>query len=181
LTLNATSLNIIKAVDAGDLVDQKPLRERSQQVRWLYVTPYINGLLDGRERGAGFPDSLADTLVAVYAAGFYISMSLSGATKVEADFKRIQGADEVWAMCFRRPRPGWRLLGRFMFRDQFIALRAYHRNDLAHGRYTQRSVEVIEDWASMFGADVMPLRGGSVNDYLSGTVHDADQAAQRRR
>ena len=104
-------------------------------------------------------------------------VSLSGRprTGVEPDLERLEGLDEVWALCFRRPRPGWRVFGRFLQRDLFIGLLAYDRVVLNGGpTYSTRAAAVAPQWQKVFGA-IQPFRGNRIEDYLSGTVRDADE------
>jgi hypothetical protein len=62
-------------------------------------------------------------------------------------------------MCFRKPRPGWRLLGRFMARDHFVALAAHARDVLNNRRlYEKAAQRMIDQWNAMFGA-IEPFRG----------------------
>jgi hypothetical protein len=88
------------------------------------------------------------------------------------ELERLEGLDEAWVMCFRKPRPGWRLLGRFMARDHFVALAAYARDALkTRKRYEQAAQQMIDQWRAMFGA-IEPFRGDNPAAYLSGVVRD---------
>ena len=82
------------------------------------------------------------------------------------------GHDEVWALCPRKPPPGWRILGRFYERDVFVALRAWDKHRL-FSNYALAATEVIEDWRTLFG-EQPAHRGTNLTDYLSGVVNDVD-------
>jgi hypothetical protein len=175
LTSNATYLNYVVALSARQLVEVHPLRPKAGPVRRLIVKPDIDPLLQGADVKSGFPHYQADHVVGKYVAGQLVTVSLIGNSKAEPDMERLEDLDEVWALCFRLPRPGWRLIGRFLQRDLFISLRAYDRHFLGkREKYHKHAAEIIDDWKTILG-DLEPLRGTSVNDYLSGVWRDVDQ------
>jgi hypothetical protein len=142
-------------------------------VRALVVTPNVADHLDGKKINSGFPDAAAETIVARYLAGHLMTVSRKSAADVELE--RLENVDEMWSLCFRRPRPGWRLLGRFLERDLFIGLRIYDRNVLGNiPNYTKLATDTIGDWKEKFGA-IEPIRSTDLADYLSGVYRDADQ------
>jgi hypothetical protein len=144
--------------------------------RHLLVTPDIARLLDGADLGTGFPDAMADIVNARYLAGNLVRVGLTYKERAFPDLERLDGLiDDVWAMCYRRPRPGWRLLGRFVEPDTFIALRAYDRHQIGSvEKYSLAAHNTIADWEGMFGT-VEPLRGREVGDYLQGVWIDVNQ------
>jgi hypothetical protein len=88
------------------------------------------------------------------------------------ELERLEGLDETWVMCFRKPRPGWRLLGRFMAPDHFVALAAYARDSLKNRKlYEEAAQRMIDQWRAMFRA-MDPFRGDNPAAYLSGVVRD---------
>jgi hypothetical protein len=102
-------------------------------------------------------------------AKFTIATNLPRASP---ELERLEGLDEAWVMCFRKPRPGWRLLGRFLARDHFVALAAYARDVLKNRRlYEEAAQRMIDQWGAMFGA-IEPFRGDHPAAYLSGVVRD---------
>ena len=94
-------------------------------------------------------------------------------TKRKPDIERIEGFDEVWALCARQPKPGWRILGRFYEKDVFVAVRPWEKNKLL-ARYQEAAREVIEDWQRLFGPKAAH-GGNAISDYLSGVVRDVDE------
>lgn len=151
---------------------RKPLKPLGDQKRHLLVTPRINALLDGRVLPGLFPDVEAERLVGRFSAGYLVTVSRR-ITKKKPDVEQIVGANEVWAMCLRKPRPGWRLLGRWHDKNVFVALRPWEKHDLA-GKYPQACQEVIADWEGLLPGE-QPHTGTEVSDYLSGVYRDDDE------
>lgn len=173
LTFNTTSLSLERAIRRGNtLLVREPLRPFGDQVRWLVVTPEIDELLDGKRLFGVFPDVESERLIAHYSAGWLVTVSRKK-TKRKPDLERIEGYDEIWALCPRRPRPGWRLLGRFIAKDTLVLLRAWEKNRL-FANYPQAAQEVIDDWKRILGSEE-PHRGNEVGDYLSSRFRDVDQ------
>ena len=76
-------------------------------------------------------------------------------------------------MCFRKPRPEWRLFGRFVAKDTFVGLLLVDRITLGtNANYGQYIRNLQSMWASQ--GLPQPIRSNSLNDYLSGTVRDVD-------
>jgi hypothetical protein len=172
LTFNTTSLPLAQALHDRRLLMRDPLRTLGEQKRYLLVTPEIDALLDGHVLFGLFPAPSAEVLIGKFAAGQLVTVSRQ-ITKTKPDIEQIVGADEVWALCARRPAPGWRLLGRWHKPNVFIALRAWNKNDL-FSNYPRASREVVEDWQELL--DEPAHRGGTVSDYLGGVFRDVDEA-----
>lgn len=170
LTYNATDLILAPA----GFVLREPLRPFGPMKRRLYVHPDIGRLLDGADPTIGFPSTPADSFVARYSASWLVEVSLSGQPIREADMERLEGLDEVWAVCIRKPRPGWRIFGRFVHRDVFVGLRAYDRNFLGmKEHYNAVASQIPAIWDAEVGA-ISPLSGVTIGDYLSEVYRDAD-------
>jgi hypothetical protein len=158
----------------GLLILRKPLAMRGDPKRKLYVTPYIDSMLDGKQWATCFPHPFADDLVATYIAGWTVTASPSGDPDIKADFKRVRNVDDVWALCFRKPKPGWRALGRFLGRDEFVAVSIHDRHDLAGKRYEEKAREAIVAWHSLLGP-TQPVRSADLDDYLGPVVRNEDE------
>jgi hypothetical protein len=93
----------------------------------------------------------------------------------EPELERLDELDEVWAMCFRKPAPGWRLFGRFIEKDTFLGLRAFDRHVLANRNSYRTAAADIEltIWREFCG-DTPPHRGGEISDYITGPFIDAN-------
>jgi len=169
LTFNATSLNIERLLRCG-FVDRIPLRSGSERRRWVFVTKEVADKLDNDEHN--FPRASAESGIAQFSAGHLVYVSRNRAKNTHLE--RLVGVDEVWAMCFRRPRPGGRLLGRFIERDVFVGLGAHDRHDLAGANYTFRAREAIALWDEKLNG-VNPVRSDDLSQYLSGVYRDVDR------
>jgi hypothetical protein len=163
----------MRVLRSGKLVERAPLRPLSgEQKRHLLVTPRINGLLDGGAEFGVFPDASAESLIGKFAAGWFVTVSRKF-TKAKPDIEQIVGAVEVWALCLRRPPPGWRILGRWHRQGVFIALRAWEKGRLA-ANYSKAAQEVIDDWQDLLGKEPVHT-GATVEDYVGGVFGDADK------
>ncbi len=113
-------------------------------------------------------------IVARYLAGHLMTVSRRSAPRV--DLEKLENIDEIWALCFRKPKPGWRLFGRFLAQDIFLGLRMYDRNELGSvENYTRLAEETVGDWDARFKG-IPPLRSNNLTDYLSGEMYrDVDE------
>ena len=126
--------------------------------------------LDGKAPTSGFPHGFADALIAQFVLGQLISVS--GEKGTRASLVRLEGIDEVWELCFRRPRPGWRLLGRFLEVNVLVAFTLIDRNSLGN-RYVQQAQIVQQRWTQTFGA-TLPFSAARPTEYITGVVRDED-------
>lgn len=139
--------------------------------RELYVRPDLVDLLNGIPRGK-FPDWHCEKLIDQFCAGHLIVVSFKKQDD-GADMKRWEGFDEVWALCPRKPPPGWRVLGRFVQPGCFVALSAWDRHDL-HNRFGEAAADVISLWRGIFG-EQKPYTGQEAADYLTGVCKHAGE------
>jgi hypothetical protein len=159
------------------LLQRLPLRPRTQeQVRHLLVTPQIDALLDGHVLLGLFPDVAAEKLIGIYSAGQLLTVSRA-VTKRKPDVEQVVGHNEVWALCARTPRPGWRILGRWYDERIFIALRAWDKNHLFRN-YGPAAQEVIGDWHELFGTRA-PHSATAIEGYVGGVYNDVDDEEKR--
>ena len=176
MTFNTTSLPLPlrRALQLRrSLRVHEPSRRIGETKRCLIVTPEVSDLLDGRVRPpGGFPDPAADALIARYCASHLVAVSRKK-NDLRPDLEQLEGFDEAWALCVRVPRPGWRLLGRFIEKNVFVALKAWDKHTLA-GNYPQAVGEMNVIWDSLLQGQE-PLRGALVGDYLSQVFRDVDE------
>jgi hypothetical protein len=130
-------------------------------------------MFEGRRIDTGFPDFRANRTVAIFQAGQFVTISLVGDLgKKRPDLERLTDLDEAWAMCFRAPMPGWRLLGRFAAKSVFVGLSLLDRHTLNGNRtYAGYAQAMIDKWEEDLPG-IEPVRGLTWQDYLDGTVKD---------
>jgi len=133
-------------------------------------------MLDGHTHYGIFPTVGAEIFFGVFSAGQLMTLSRKK-TKQKPDLEMLDEHDEVWAMCIRNPKPGWRILGRWFDEVEgqrvFVALRAWDKTKL-FANYAVAANEVIDDWNEMFGG-VAPKRATNLGDYVGGVFNDLDQ------
>ena len=171
LTFNTTSLSLARAIRARTLLEREPLRQLGKAKRWIMVSPKIASLLDGDRSQGPFPDVATERLIATFVAGWVVTVSQKKNNK-KPDLERLEGHDEIWALCPRKPVPGWRLLGRFIEKDVLVLLCPWDKHKLA-GNYPKAAQEALDDWQQLFGSEG-PHRGRSIADYLSPVFIDVD-------
>jgi hypothetical protein len=168
-------------VDAGRLCRRHDDRLPPPLKRHLLVAPEIEALF---VKSAPLPPLFtrysALQVTGWYTQGWSLKVALTqkpGGYKrgQHPDLERLDDVDEVWAMCFRDPGPGWRMLGRFVEKDTFIGLTIHDRHALTKGAYKVAAEAVIPIWEDLFRADQL-LRGDTIYDYLSGPIRDANES-----
>ena len=171
MTFNATFLSLERALANNRLVRRMPVRPDSEDSsRVLFVLPELTSIL-----GSGALSRVSDVEWEVPIRSFCIGAMLTVSFRKNRNrpvIERLADYDEVWAMCARKPKPGWRLLGRFLHPDCFIGLAAWPKGEL-FGRYDEAAADVIRLWGEIFGLQE-PWRGNRPADYLTGAWHDLD-------
>lgn len=146
------------------------LRPQAER-RTVYVLPDILAKIRAPDHEPMFPRASAESLVGRFRSGGFIGISRQ--MEVEADLKLMVGVDEIWALCFRSPRPGGRLLGRFIERDLFVGLGLFTREELAGTAYTERGNEAAAEYERLLPHSPT-VRSADLNDYLSPHFKDLD-------
>lgn len=154
------------------IVERKPIRSLAGAIRRLSVSTEVADLLDGKTAFGNFPALEAERLIGIYCAGQLIAVSQKKNDR-RADLEKLEGFDEVWSFCFRRPKPGWRLLGRFIQKDHLILLRGWDKHKLFNS-YAEASEQIIDDWEDLFRTRVAHS-GEWYSGYLGGVIRDADE------
>lgn len=174
MTFNTTSISLIELLKSKRLLVREPLQPRSPVTfqRRVLVTPEIDALLDGHPQVGLFPEAAAEVLIGKFTAGYLVTVSRRKNSK-RPDVEQLEGFDEIWALCPRKPPPGWRLLGRFESKGVFVALRAWDKTHLA-GKYGIAASQVVEDWEELFKSEE-PHSADSVEGYLGGVFIDVDE------
>ncbi len=186
MTSRATSSHILPEDHGGLLIQRLPLRDGAVESRQVFVTTKISEALDGKDGNvAGFPWTQADVLIGKFCAGQLVKVALT--SKKDGKFikrgrygwpeiERMDGVDEVWILCIRKPQPGWRILGRFLRKNCFIGLELHDAHDLhkPDDAYNNAAQKVIEVWNVVFGQQE-PHRGKQIDDYMSGVWIDVNE------
>jgi len=138
------------------------------------VPSEVDDLLEGKRLvDTGFPETLADQVIGRFIAGHLIRVSRK--SKSNVDLEQLEGLDEIWALCFRKPKPGWRVFGRFLEKDLFVGLRAHDRHEFgSRFSFSGKASGILSDWEELFGT-IPPLRSDKLSDYLSGVYVDVDE------
>lgn len=139
----------------------------------MYVTQEIASVLDGTTAPGDFPDAGAATINERYMIGYMITMSRQ--RRRDAVLKPVEGADSVWSFAYRSPKPGWRLMGRFLEQDTFVGLSLKSRGFLGRMKeaFTNEALVVVDDWARILPG-IEPVRSHSFADYLSDPIWDLE-------
>jgi hypothetical protein len=165
----------------GHLVVRKPRWPYAglpDDVRRLLVTPKIDALLDGKPSHATLHLKGTDNLIADYCSGLRVVVAKRRPkTKRERkkwrpDFERLEGYDEIWVLCARKHRPGWRFVGRFMEAGTLVLLKAWVKEEISDG-YTREAPLVIDAWRDLFG-DQRPFSATEIDAYFKGNVKDVE-------
>ncbi|WP_174263624.1 hypothetical protein [Hyphomicrobium sp. CS1BSMeth3] len=131
--------------------------------------------MDGNTRhNPPFPSGYAIATTEAYMRGHLVFVSLTAETMTECvvDLERLENVDEVWVLCFRKPKPGWRVFGRFTEKNCFVGFTARHRGELGSiKKYTKVAETVPQLWNNTFGNE-RPHTGETVAEYLDGVVRD---------
>jgi hypothetical protein len=132
-------------------------------------------VFDGRRNAQGFPVA-GDLIVSDYLSGMTVNVSMLRRKRRREDslvhLEKIVGANEIWALCVRKPVPGWRFFGRFIDKNVLVLITAYDKAERGEN-YASECQRVEEVWNRCLpGAAV--LQGNSISDYLSGPYYDTD-------
>jgi hypothetical protein len=178
LTFNATLPIVLEALKVG-LVVHQPLRPVPQplMIRGILCPPEVDERLSGKDPSYGLPASGIAITIGRFIRGHSMGVSRKKRPRrwrgPEVELEQLEGFDEVWVLCYRHPRPGWRLLGRFLSQDTLAVFRVKDKLDIGSD-YSAAVGEVISDWNAYFGAK-RPLSGTELEVYLSGAHRNVDK------
>ena len=172
MTFNTTFLSLERAVKNGALMKRSPERPQFEDhKREFFFRPELAALFNGGS-SSRFPALEWEKLIGAYCAGWSLTVSFKF-TKKKPDLERLASFCEVWALCPRKPKPGWRVFGRFVQPGCFVALSAWPKVELFE-RYDEAAADVISRWRDIFG-EQDPYSGGVAEDYLTGVCRNVDQ------
>ena len=172
MTFNATFLSLERAEKSGALLRRPPDRPQMEDhKREFFFHPELAPLFKGLT-SRQFPALEWEKLIGTFCAGWSLTVSFKF-TRKKPDMERLASFDEVWALCPRKPKPGWRVFGRFVQPGCFVALSAWSKVELFE-RYDEAATDVISRWRGIF-AEQEPYRGRVASDYLTGVCRNVDQ------
>lgn len=149
------------------------MRARPDTARHLYVTLEIAEILDHPNALRRFSRVETNIKITNFLLGRQMAVSRENRKwkkKGEPDLVKLAGHDEIWELCFREPKPGWRLFGRFLEAGVFVGLELHAREEVDHGKVAS---SIIATWNEKFpGID--PVSSNDLADYVSGVWRDVD-------
>lgn len=114
----------------------------------------------------------ANRILSEFVLGRAVSVSFHSKA---AELEKLEGVEEVWVCCIRKPKPGWRLFGRFIAQDCLVLMLAHDRHDLApRTKYEAVAANVIAEWNRIL-PHVSPYTASKLSGYISGVVRNADE------
>ena len=162
---------------AAGLLIHQPLRPIGTMVRGIVCPPEIEATLSGNDPAHGLPSIAVAATIGRFIAGHVLTVSRIKRPRrwrgPDIDFEQLEGLDEVWVLCFRRPGAGWRLLGRFLEQDAFGIFSIKDKRDIG-ANYEAAADEVIQAWGAWLGS-LNPQRGIDLAAYLSGVLYNVDE------
>lgn len=166
----------MSALKAG-LVVHSTVRPIRNPQRALLVTPEVEMKLRGKDPQCELSSLGMAEVIGPFLAGHSLSVSrICAKRKERVELEQLEGLNETWGICYRRPKPGWRLFGRFLVRDVFIGLRLYDRRNIGSD-YKSVADQIDEDWKRVLGTQPY-IQSADISDYLSGSHYDVDQKMQ---
>lgn len=178
MTYNATSPRLALAARVG-LVEHTPPRESSGQ-RLILCPSDINDYLKGLVAKGDYPAMDAAVTIGRFLAGHSLVVSRKlrppkrrkpGDRGVELE--QLEGFDEIWVLCHRRPGAGWRLVGRMLEQDVLVVFGLHDKRDIGTD-YGPVVGETITEWERCFPG-LPPCNGPWLSGYLSGAHRDVDE------
>ena len=125
----------------------------------------------------GLPSVGVAATIGRFVAGHVITVSQKLRPKKwkgpDIDLEQLEGLDEAWVLCYRRPRPGWRLFGRFIEHDALGLFAVKDRRDIGND-YETPARDMIAEWEKWLPSQE-PHRGDDLRAYISGSFYNVDE------
>jgi len=133
----------------------------------------VDKVLRGESPADGLPPGLVAAVLGRFLAGHSLTVSRKMTKKRKGvDLEQLENLPESWALCVRRPPPGWRLFGRFLECDVLVIFRVYHREDIGAG-YQKVAADIRSDWDTYL-KDLPWVQSDRLEDYISGSHYNVD-------
>jgi hypothetical protein len=114
----------------------------------------------------------ANRILSDFVLGRAVSVSFKSR---RTELEKLEDVEEIWACCVRKPRPGWRLFGRFVGQDCLVLMMAHDRHALGSKTQYQAMAEtVVSEWNRIL-PNVSPYSASKLSGYISGVVRNADE------
>ena len=166
---------------------EAPLLRPEERRRNIFVSPALAGELAGRNLARALPfGAIRENLIGPFVRGEVLTISWtrreqrssSRRNRHHPQLEKLEGYDEIWVLCQREPRPGWRLSGRFLSKDVLVLLDFRHKDEIGNN-YASVSASVIHQWQRLFGCR-LPHTGTDISGYVGGTFSDYDELMRSR-
>jgi hypothetical protein len=149
--------------------------EEGPAARRLFLSPEIASVLRETEN-ATFDFRELRNVIRSFLAGHFVTVSLTGAARTKADFKRLTGLNEIWTLCSRKPRSEqYRILGRFADKDIFVGLALFDRETLGNRNNYHMLAQTAETEWNRILPGRKPFAGRSVEAYFGGVYRNVDE------
>ncbi|RYY85525.1 MAG: hypothetical protein EOO15_16790 [Chitinophagaceae bacterium] len=159
----------MSVIEKAGFLEFKLRKLTTPPARRLFVTPEIMNLFDGVDNQPEMSPTRCSAMAERFVAGHVMFVSRQMGDK-RPNLERLERVDEIWALCVREPKPGWRFFGRFMHQDVLVLQAAHSRTFLgALWHYEQKAKEIIPAWEKAFPL-LPPVSGDKIEDYLSGEM-----------
>jgi hypothetical protein len=171
----------ILAALGGGLVRHEPLYDLRIIRRTILLPPDLKRKLRG-EIKCDFPHMALATLIGQFLIGGAFSVSQKRRdykifrNKKQPILERLEGFDEIWVFCHRKPGAGWRMCGRFLEKDVFVLLDILDKRDIGNN-YAPVASNIASQWSHFLPTEA-PLSATWISGYLSGSHYDVDQEKQ---
>jgi hypothetical protein len=163
----------LRQLKAAGFVEYTPLISAPGLKRRVFVASDVAELLqkDGADP-VMFNWVEANRILSEFVLGRTVSVSFRSK---RAELEKLEGVDEIWACCIRKPKPGWRLFGRFIAQDCLVVMMARDRHDLGtRAKYQTTAETVIVEWNNIL-PNVPPYSASKLSAYISGVVRNVDE------
>lgn len=164
------------------LVAHEPVYELKEIKRLILLPPELRTELRGEKPGSEFPGIGAASLVAEFLLGHTLKVSQKNRRgwKIrkgdQPDFERLEGYEEIWVLCLRKPGAGWRISGRVLEPNVLVVLDICDKRDVDKD-YKNVVARVTAQWQQFLG-DEKPHSGNWIDGYISGSHYDVDEKKQ---
>jgi hypothetical protein len=148
-------------------------------IRGILCAPTVNVQISGQDPNHGLPALGIAVTIGQFIRGHSLVVSRRRTPRKwkrsKIQLEQLEGFDEIWILCYRNARPGWRLLGRFLEQDALAVFRVKDKRDIGND-YSVAVEEVLSDWNDHLGTDRPCGRADAdLPTYISGVHYNVDE------